>query len=94
MKINGFKIGFKVVTFPPGRPANITVHWSDTSARTLRAAKLQCRKQMSGNIRDAILMIGVIDEYNLGPFVVSVAGNKPGSSWSDYEGTKVYDMIV
>lgn len=94
MKIRCFKVGFKLVIFRPGKPVDIQAGWADSSAKTLRAAKIDCRKRFKGRSAETTLLIGVMCEYNLGPFVVSVAGNKPGSSWSDYEGTKVYDMIV
>lgn len=93
MKIRCFKVGFKTVTFKPGRPVDIQGLWRDSDARTLRAAKIDCRKRFKDISPDAILMIGIIDLYGLGPWAHSVAGNKPGSQWTDYEEIRDFELV-
>ena len=93
MKIRGFKVGFKVVTFKPGKPVDIQAGWADSSAKTLRAAKIDCRKRFKGRSAETILRVGVICEYNLGPWTVSVSGNKPGAAWTDSEGVYTFELI-
>ena len=93
MKIRCFTIGHKLITFKPGRPVDIKFEWVPTSAKTLRAAKNECRKRYQGLQPDVVLMVGIVDPHGLGPWCHSVASNKAGSEWSDYDKIKDFEFV-